>query len=363
MSGLARQLALQDHAELIAGLGSWEWTPATGRLWWSDNHFRLYGMEPQTAEPSLGYLLDRVHPDDRQLVHETAMMLTGDAFRDLGLEYRIFHTDGTVRRLRVTFSTIEESGVTPKRIVGTVQDVTFERRMDQQLAAHHATTLALDDWTALVPGAVSLLRRLATAMELAFGAFWVPDGPLLNARATWHLASASLEAVGASTRAWSPGLGCGGIGRAFTSRRPVILAQASMGDPPGRSAAIRRAAIGSVLAIPAVAADDTLAVIELLSFDPIEPTERLLQALDRIGHEVGQFLSHRRGELTAPALSPRELEVLQLAAQGRSAASIATELFLSPATVKRHFERAYARLDVSDRASAVAEAMRRGLIT
>jgi ATP/maltotriose-dependent transcriptional regulator MalT len=136
-----------------------------------------------------------------------------------------------------------------------------------------------------------------------------------------------------------------------------------MGDPPGRSAAIRRAAIGSVLAIPAVAADDTLAVIELLSFDPIEPTERLLQALDRIGHEVGQFLSHRRGELTAPVLSARELEVLQLAAQGRSAASIATELFLSPATIKRHFERAYARLDVSDRASAVAEAMRRGLIT
>lgn len=136
-----------------------------------------------------------------------------------------------------------------------------------------------------------------------------------------------------------------------------------MGDPPGRSAAIQRAAIGSVLAIPAVAADDTLAVIELLSFDPIEPTERLLQALDRSGHEVGQFLSHRRGELTAPALSPRELEVLQPAAQGRSAASIATELFLSPATVKRHFERAYARLDVSDRASAVAEAMRRGLIT
>jgi DNA-binding NarL/FixJ family response regulator len=355
---------LQDHAERIAGLGSWEWTPSTGVLWWSDNHFRLYGMEPQAAEPSLEFLLDRVHPDDRKLVHATAVMLTGDDFNDLGLEYRIFHTEGMVRRLRVTFSTIEEGGGMPKRIVGSVQDVTFERRTDQQLAAHAATTLALDDWTALVPGAESLLRRLATAMELAFGAFWVPDGSSLNVRATWHLGSASLDAVDESTRAWNPGLGCGGIGRAFTSGRPVVLAQASMGDSPGRSAAVRGAGIGSALAIAAVAADDdTLAVIELLSFDPIEPTERLLQALDRIGHEVGQFLSHRRGELTAPVLSARELEVLQLAAQGRSAASIATELFLSPATIKRHFERAYARLDVSDRASAVAEAMRRGLIT
>jgi DNA-binding CsgD family transcriptional regulator len=362
MLGSTRQLALQDHAERIAGLGSWEWTPATGRLWWSDNHFRLYGMEPQAAEPSLEYLLDRVHPDDRRLVHETAVMLTGDEFRDLGLEYRIFHTDGTIRRLQVTFSTIEEGGGTPKRIVGSVRDVTFERRTDQQLAAHHETTLALDDWTALVPGAETLLRRLATAMGLAFGAFWVPDKSSLTARATWHLASASLEAVDESTRARSPGLACGGIGRAFTSRRPVVLAQPSLGDPPARSAAMRLAAISSALAIPAVAADDVLAVIELLSFDPIEATERLLQALDRIGHQVGQFLSHRRGELTTPVLTPRELEVLQLAAQGQSAASIATELFLSPATVKRHFERAYARLDVPDRASAVAEAMRRGMI-
>ena len=36
---------------------------------------------------------------------------------------------------------------------------------------------------------------------------------------------------------------------------------------------------------------------------------------------------------------------------------------MSPATVKRHFERAYAALGVSDRAAAVGEAMRRGLIT
>jgi two-component system nitrate/nitrite response regulator NarL len=54
---------------------------------------------------------------------------------------------------------------------------------------------------------------------------------------------------------------------------------------------------------------------------------------------------------------------LQRAALGHPAAQIALELSLSPATVKRHFERAYAALGVRDRASAVGEAMRRGLIT
>jgi DNA-binding NarL/FixJ family response regulator len=111
-----------------------------------------------------------------------------------------------------------------------------------------------------------------------------------------------------------------------------------------------------------VAVDDTLAVLEFLSVEPIEPTDRLLRSLNGIGHEIGYFLGQRRGELAAPVLSAREIEVLQLAARAFSASEIARELQLRPATVKRHFERAYASLGVSDRASAVASAMRQGLI-
>ena len=55
--------------------------------------------------------------------------------------------------------------------------------------------------------------------------------------------------------------------------------------------------------------------------------------------------------------------MLQLAARALSATAIAAEMQVSPATVKRHFEDAYARLGVSDRAAAVAVAMRQGLIS
>jgi two-component system nitrate/nitrite response regulator NarL len=54
--------------------------------------------------------------------------------------------------------------------------------------------------------------------------------------------------------------------------------------------------------------------------------------------------------------------VLQLAADGYSGRKIATELVLSPATVKTHFEHIYTKLKVDDRTSAVALAMRRGFI-
>jgi two-component system nitrate/nitrite response regulator NarL len=61
-------------------------------------------------------------------------------------------------------------------------------------------------------------------------------------------------------------------------------------------------------------------------------------------------------------LTPREREILALTAQGFLAPEIGRRLFLSPATVKTHLQRLYGKLGVSDRAAAVAEAMRRGLL-
>jgi two-component system, NarL family, nitrate/nitrite response regulator NarL len=62
-------------------------------------------------------------------------------------------------------------------------------------------------------------------------------------------------------------------------------------------------------------------------------------------------------------LTGREGEILRSLATGASAPEIATQLHLSPATVKTHLHNLYAKLGVSDRAAAVAEGMRRGLIT
>jgi two-component system, NarL family, nitrate/nitrite response regulator NarL len=62
------------------------------------------------------------------------------------------------------------------------------------------------------------------------------------------------------------------------------------------------------------------------------------------------------------SLSARESEVLGLIAKGLSAPDIAKRLHLSPATVKGHLQSLYEKLGVSERAAAVAEAMRRGLL-
>jgi two-component system nitrate/nitrite response regulator NarL len=63
-----------------------------------------------------------------------------------------------------------------------------------------------------------------------------------------------------------------------------------------------------------------------------------------------------------PDLTPREREVLQLIAEGMSAPEIGKRIHLSPTTVKTHLHTLYEKLGVRDRAAAVAEAMRRGLL-
>ncbi|MFE2879042.1 response regulator [Streptomyces roseus] len=69
-----------------------------------------------------------------------------------------------------------------------------------------------------------------------------------------------------------------------------------------------------------------------------------------------------RADHDAPILSERERQVLHSFARGLSIPQIATELFIGASTVKTHTQRLYEKLGVSDRAAAVAEGMRRGLL-
>lgn len=75
---------------------------------------------------------------------------------------------------------------------------------------------------------------------------------------------------------------------------------------------------------------------------------------------VGQI--RMRADSSRPVLSPRELEVLRGFAEGLSIPELGRQMFLGSSTVKTHTQRLYQKLGVSDRAAAVAEGMRQGLL-
>jgi DNA-binding NarL/FixJ family response regulator len=105
----------------------------------------------------------------------------------------------------------------------------------------------------------------------------------------------------------------------------------------------------------------------LLKDAPREELFRAVEAAARGQAVLSPTVATRlMGQMRQPAaepLSQRELEVLQLVAQGRTNRDAAKQLFISEATVKTHLLHVYAKLDVSDRASAVATAFTRGYLT
>lgn len=81
------------------------------------------------------------------------------------------------------------------------------------------------------------------------------------------------------------------------------------------------------------------------------------------GVEAGVIVEVRaRGREQQSGLSPRELEVLRLIAAGLTAPQIGERIYIARSTVKSHMQSIYRKLGVGDRASAVAEAMRQGLV-
>ncbi|MER6355345.1 response regulator transcription factor [Streptomyces sp. NPDC001634] len=98
------------------------------------------------------------------------------------------------------------------------------------------------------------------------------------------------------------------------------------------------------------------------------PPEELFRAVRGAASGIMALASEVVGALVGQVVSPdheltgREIEVVRLMAEGRSNRAIAQSLFLSEATVKTHLVRIYRKLSVENRAAAVSEAVRRGLL-
>ena len=81
-----------------------------------------------------------------------------------------------------------------------------------------------------------------------------------------------------------------------------------------------------------------------------------------IQHGLAQEIRMRRPADDRPVLSPREMEVLRLAADGLTAVEIGVALHLSKTTVRTHLQHVYEKLGVTDRVAAVTQALRRGIL-
>jgi two-component system sensor histidine kinase UhpB len=134
---LREQRALLSEAQKLAGLGWWEWTPESGRLVWSEELYRIYGVSPETFKPSFESHLEHVHPEDRE--HSGAMMARAliDG-RGYSTNERIVRPGGEVRYLRSQVEVVRDEHGKPIKVLGASLDFTEQRHSETALrqAAH-----------------------------------------------------------------------------------------------------------------------------------------------------------------------------------------------------------------------------------
>lgn len=131
--------ALMDQAERVANFGSWEMElQATGkrsseRQRWSNEKYRILGLEPEGLDPTISNFLQLVHPEDHAEVRRV-MMETIKEEKPCSIEFRIIRPDGTVRWARQEAFVIDDVELQgKKRIIGTLQDITTRKDAEEGL--------------------------------------------------------------------------------------------------------------------------------------------------------------------------------------------------------------------------------------
>ncbi len=131
-AALRRNEALLGRAESLAHVGSWEWDLRSGAVQWSEESFRIFGLDPQGAAPDLETALARAHPDDRSMVRGRLEGVAAGQALSTEMDFRILHGE-QVRWVHAK-AEMEYHDTGPLRMTGIIQDISERRAYEARLA-------------------------------------------------------------------------------------------------------------------------------------------------------------------------------------------------------------------------------------
>ena len=118
------------ESQKMAHIGNWEWDIEADKAYWSEEMYRIFGLDPKKAAPSYDEYLRYIHPDDRNYYDSFKKAATGGPF---GIDYRIVLANGEERTVHLTSELILSNKNTPVRIKGVVQDITERKKAEKAL--------------------------------------------------------------------------------------------------------------------------------------------------------------------------------------------------------------------------------------
>ncbi len=134
IEALLRSEALLARTQAIAHVGSWELDLAADRLTWSDEVYRIFGLEPQEFEATYNDFLEIIHPDDRLMVDAAYSGSLQSDQNGYEVEHRIVRKDsGDIRYVyEKCIHERNQAGIIV-RSVGIIQDITWRKQAEEAL--------------------------------------------------------------------------------------------------------------------------------------------------------------------------------------------------------------------------------------
>jgi len=130
--GLQKALKSLTNSQKLAKVGNWDWDLQKGEVEWSDEVYRIFGLDPDQFQPQIDSIMERFHPEDRKL-HEVLITQAINDHEQYSFEARIILPDGETRYLLSTSEgCFDESGKLIQ-ISGTVQDINERKQVEEEL--------------------------------------------------------------------------------------------------------------------------------------------------------------------------------------------------------------------------------------
>ena len=121
------------QAQKIAGIGSWEFYPDKHETWWSDETYRIFGVDPHTYQVSNDSHLGFIHPEDREKANKVFHAFPKSGAGAYETTHRILLTDGTIKYVHYQGEMVLNDTGAPTHMSGTIQDITARKLIELEL--------------------------------------------------------------------------------------------------------------------------------------------------------------------------------------------------------------------------------------
>ncbi len=246
--------------------------------------------------------------DDREVI---------DSLREKFIpEEAITDATGKVRWLQTVKRPIIDPDGVARQVLGVATDITGRKMAEQQLRIQYAVTRALAESGSLAEAYRRVLQSLCEGIRWDFGAAWRVDreANVLRNECIWRASYMGEQATEfeAATRESTPSPGIGLRGRVWASGRPAWIPDVVTEPNFRRAREAAQAGLHGAFAFPIRSDSEVTAVLECFSHESQPPNEDLLEMLDAIGSQIGNFMERQWAEQAVKVRARQQAIVAEL---------------------------------------------------